>query len=480
MLSGVAVEIEKVERSLRQMEAQMERGFGSDTEVKSFLKTMEQTENAVLSIHKGLKDVARTSLTDSTKDLQKQLDTLNKQIDTIQKNLKTSLTKGITDANLPKEIKDSLKDMVRLGNLEKQNFEQAKVALREQISLYDKLYIKRKDALVLGTKTKAMDKAKVNLFGEGGLVSEDLQLSKKYGTRSGAEWGGLVRAKSANQNIRPTVKSDNFTSVINEHYVKILQQIALKGGQANQVIEQLLGTFKKFGLQDVDKEVLQKLSNKVDVDLSTYSKILSGIKGQKIADNNKELSAIQQNLEVWKGNGKNILDSFIQEIVKAEEKTGELQKKEEAAVAANQAQLQTLNQISGAISAESSNIDQASNQWANYREQLVETTQQQKQIDSGFEQIINRLKYFFSIGTVFNQVRQQIRQTFTDVQNLDKSFAQIAMVTKYEVSDMWKSYDQYAEMANRLGQATNDVIQASALYYQQGVAPRNQAINTWV
>jgi hypothetical protein len=31
---------------------------------------------------------------------------------------------------------------------------------------------------------------------------------------------------------------------------------------------------------------------------------------------------------------------------------------------------------------------------------------------------------------------------------------------------MWGSYERYAEMANELGQATNDVVQASALYYQ--------------
>jgi len=43
------------------------------------------------------------------------------------------------------------------------------------------------------------------------------------------------------------------------------------------------------------------------------------------------------------------------------------------------------------------------------------------------------------------------------------------MVTKYSVNDMWKSYSQYAEMAGQLGQKTNDVIKASALFYQQGL-----------
>jgi hypothetical protein len=43
------------------------------------------------------------------------------------------------------------------------------------------------------------------------------------------------------------------------------------------------------------------------------------------------------------------------------------------------------------------------------------------------------------------------------------------MVTSYSVSDMWQQYGTYAEMANRLGQTTQSVIEASGLYYQQGL-----------
>ena len=56
-----------------------------------------------------------------------------------------------------------------------------------------------------------------------------------------------------------------------------------------------------------------------------------------------------------------------------------------------------------------------------------------------------------------------------DIKSLDKSFANIAMVTDYSVQDMWNSYDQYAQMANELGQSTQSVIEASGLYYQQGL-----------
>jgi hypothetical protein len=52
---------------------------------------------------------------------------------------------------------------------------------------------------------------------------------------------------------------------------------------------------------------------------------------------------------------------------------------------------------------------------------------------------------------------------------LDSAFASIAMVTDYDVNDMWSSYGTYADMAQELGQKTKDVVEASALFYQQGL-----------
>jgi hypothetical protein len=43
------------------------------------------------------------------------------------------------------------------------------------------------------------------------------------------------------------------------------------------------------------------------------------------------------------------------------------------------------------------------------------------------------------------------------------------MVTDYDISDMWSSYGTYADMAQELGQETKDVVEASALFYQQGL-----------
>lgn len=88
---------------------------------------------------------------------------------------------------------------------------------------------------------------------------------------------------------------------------------------------------------------------------------------------------------------------------------------------------------------------------------------------AAFEQMKNRLLAFFSITSMFNMLRQQIQKTYNDVKTLDKSFASIAMVTDKSVGQMWSSYGDYADMASQLGQTTDSMIKASALFYQQGL-----------
>lgn len=115
---------------------------------------------------------------------------------------------------------------------------------------------------------------------------------------------------------------------------------------------------------------------------------------------------------------------------------------------------------------------QAVDQMALNTEEVVKS---QTAIDSSFDRLKSRIAMVFSLGTAYNSVRRVINQTFSDVTNIDKAFTEIAMVTSYSVQQMWGTYDQYAEIANELGQTTESVIRASSLYYQQGLQT-NEAI----
>ena len=93
----------------------------------------------------------------------------------------------------------------------------------------------------------------------------------------------------------------------------------------------------------------------------------------------------------------------------------------------------------------------------------------QDSIRNSFDALGRGAKRILSITTAWRSLRNVVKSTFNDVKSLDKSFASIAMVTEYSVKDMWEQYDQYAAMANKLGQSTQSVVEASGLYYQQGL-----------
>lgn len=94
---------------------------------------------------------------------------------------------------------------------------------------------------------------------------------------------------------------------------------------------------------------------------------------------------------------------------------------------------------------------------------------QQQILNQAFDRIGMAVKNVLSLGNAWRQVNRYIRQTFQDVQRLDQAFASIAMVTNYQMSDLWGMYDQYSEIANRLGQTTEGAIKSSALFIQQGL-----------
>lgn len=108
---------------------------------------------------------------------------------------------------------------------------------------------------------------------------------------------------------------------------------------------------------------------------------------------------------------------------------------------------------------------------------VQEQIQENNQLNDSFNRLKENVKMFLSISNGFRLLKQVIRSTFEDVKELDKAFASIAMVTDYSVQEMWSSYNDYAEMANRLGQSTKDVIASSALFYQQG--NRSHVLYTW-
>ena len=119
---------------------------------------------------------------------------------------------------------------------------------------------------------------------------------------------------------------------------------------------------------------------------------------------------------------------------------------------------QDVNKISPDIKKMGQEVEEASKSFS----QLV---QEQNSID----QLKNRLVSFFSIGSVIQTFRRAIRSAYESVKELDAVMTETAVVTNYEIEDMWKRLPEYTDRANKLGASVKGAYETTTLFYQQGL-----------
>jgi hypothetical protein len=88
---------------------------------------------------------------------------------------------------------------------------------------------------------------------------------------------------------------------------------------------------------------------------------------------------------------------------------------------------------------------------------------------SQLEQLKSRLAYFFGITNSINLFKRAIRSALNTVKELDAVMTETAVVTEFNIGDMWDKLPQYAAQANQLGASIKDMYAATTLYYQQGL-----------
>lgn len=85
------------------------------------------------------------------------------------------------------------------------------------------------------------------------------------------------------------------------------------------------------------------------------------------------------------------------------------------------------------------------------------------------EQLGQQVKYFFGLQNTINLFQRAVRSAFTTVQDLDEAMTETAVVTNFNVSDMWDKLPQYTQMAEDLGTTIKGAYETLTLYYQQGL-----------
>ena len=284
---------------------------------------------------------------------------------------------------------------------------------------------------------------------------------------SAAEKKGRDSSRKALVNKNGTVKEDEAIIAANLEYNRILKETIQNGGSAEDAMAELTKTMKAYKLELTNADEVQKQF------AEDIEKVYEAASQSRDNLNQGEKTALTKGMNE-RNAAKNLQSSLTNEsVTNVQQNANQITDAENQVNQALEKRVQELEQIIGLMKTNASAAEQASNTEIENERQVINEAERyvgiQEKIQNGFDRISNGAKQILSVTTAWRSLRNVIKGTYQDVTALDKAFASIAMVTNYSVKDMWSQYDKYAEMANKLGQSTKSVVEASALYYQQGL-----------
>lgn len=90
-------------------------------------------------------------------------------------------------------------------------------------------------------------------------------------------------------------------------------------------------------------------------------------------------------------------------------------------------------------------------------------------VNQQFEELYRKATYFFSINNAFNLFKKTIREAYNEIKELDAAMTDIAVVTDFNIGDVWETIPQYTDLSNELGTTILGAYETAKLYYQQGL-----------
>lgn len=464
LFQAVDKDIDQADKLIANLLAQIQSGFRNNKEISDFSKEFNKMDGILSRINVRLKDI---NVTDNFKNNSKEINSLSNELNSLSvtlNNIKTEVKNGLGDIGLftPKELKT------------------LKTAINENEDLAEA--IKK-----VGQARETTAKTNIKSLEEGNLEKIRNNINTAINSKNFSNTASkinFVTKQKTRGSIAPSLREGKGTlakqtinktkaiAVLEAELPKILEKVALNGQNTETVLNQLQKRFQDSGAAIDDTN--SALENFINKTLKNIQGIINSSATQetKQKDFSKQLGSTNRNGQyVFSGkvqefvNNQNVQD--LPKVIQQYTDTISLYQKtrEEFDQKVNQTVIEQGQNLNN-VKTEQEELRRSTSEST---EELKEQATAAEELDNSFDRVIGTIKNLLSVGTVFTQLKNVITQTFNDVQELDKSFAQIAMVTEYSIDDMWESYDSYADMAKELGQTTESVVKASGLFYQQGL-----------
>ena len=188
---------------------------------------------------------------------------------------------------------------------------------------------------------------------------------------------------------------------------------------------------------------------------------------KNLANSNEDLINKQKQLDTKK------IDEIVQKLINAKGSTEETQKvvqeltEELAKIHADGAEKASEEFKGLREEAEKSGqtVKETGEKVAGFGEQAEEVNKVSQQ----FEELYRKATYFFSINNAFNLFKKTVREAYNEIKELDAAMTDIAVVTDFNIGDVWETIPQYTDLSNELGTTILGAYETAKLYYQQGL-----------
>lgn len=424
--------IEKAETELAQLAAEGSTGFTDSKSIEQYQKKVLKTVTSMQQLALRMQEFSKSGEnfpTSEVKKLEAEIEKLKKKIVDAQKAAKEGLIKSLTtNGGFSKKEAEAIAETVKTE-------EQLIAKLEEEKKLRDEI---RKAAQPAAEKaTNAIkDKAAARATSGSQVVMDAVGMKGRKGVKD----------------IREAVATALQEGIKKGWSAEDIKQNALEAMKKAGISEKLAKEFEaSFNLKTIETEL-----KRVQDDINKNSSVKKYNEANKSYNQIAGLSA--ENFSQFTTKSK--------EVTEAQEKLAIAESKvSQVAVDSTAAQ----KKMSDAAGQQAGKAEQAANKFMDMSDAQKENLKSTEELEGGFNRLADRLKYMFGFTAMFNKLRQVIRSTFNDIQELDKAYASIAYVTNETVGDLWSTYGEYAGMAEKLGQSTVDVVKASAIYRQQGL-----------
>ena len=450
---------------------------GSDMS-KSLMKDLQQVENMVNNLGKNMtqrftSDSQITHFVDKMMDVERVFDRIGSSMQNV----------SFGDIN-PDYITNNFKDL--LSTLEKANsalgtdmetsFQNAIANSKELQKEFNKMKI--------DPKTMNMDQIKEALTGRGQELAKDLQAAQKEAAKLRDEMQDAIATREMLQSRSDKLGKTDANSLFGE--MLPTNGTIWDENQIRNKIDSIRSQLISLGANKSDLKILPDVEelmhqSKWDQIPQELSKILNRVHINTDTDLAFAKDAARNAVTAWRSQTGNA--AYAERLVNENSAAQEIinnqiaQAVEQATAPLRQEIAQLKAQLEGKATAPvkeaGANVSGASAQGmqdaAAAADQYAAALERVKAGEQMVGKIQGVIQRWFSVYAVVRMVTNSIKKAAKNIQELDSTMTEIAIVTKMDQGDLWAQMPKYTKMAREYASSIKGVYEVSQIYYQQGL-----------